>query len=94
MHLIQAKSKVASIKPLQTILRLELSAAFLLTKLAVKVLRALNLESVDIFLYTDSMDVLQWLKAHPSKWHTFVAHRCSKIHSIQDVIIQITFLSP
>ena len=81
IHLVQAKSKVAHIKPLQTIPCLELSAGFLLSKLVVKVLRALNLNKVEVFLFTDSMDVLHWLKDHPSKWPMFVAHRCSKIHA-------------
>ena len=81
VHLLQAKSKVAPIKPLMTIPKLELMAALLLARLSVKVLRALNLEKVDIFLFSDSTDVLHWLKEHPSKWPMFVANRCSKIHS-------------
>ena len=79
VHLVQAKSKVAPIKPLQTIPRLELSAAYLLTRLAVKVLRALNINNIEVFLLTDSMNVLHWLKDHPSRWPLFVAHRCSKV---------------
>ena len=43
VHLVQDKSKVAPIKPLQTLPKLELSAAFLLTRLAVEVLWAFNL---------------------------------------------------
>ena len=75
VHLVQSKSKVAPIKSLQTIPKLELSATFLLTRLAVKVLRALNLNVVDVFLFTDSMNVLRWLRDHPSKWPLFVVHR-------------------
>ena len=78
IYLVQAKSKVA---PIKTIPCLELSAAFLLSKLVVKVLRALNLNKVEVFLFTDSMDVLHWLKDHPSNWPMFVADRCSNIHS-------------
>ena len=82
IHLIQAKSKVAPIKPLLTIPKLELSAALLLTKLTVKVLKALKLTGVKVRLFTDSTDVLYWLKNHPSKWLMFIANRCSKIHTL------------
>ena len=82
IRLIQAKSKVAPIKPLLTIPKLELSAALLLVKLTVKVLKALNLNIVKINLFTDSTDVLFWLKDHPSKWPMFIANRCSKIHTL------------
>ena len=82
IHLIQAKSKVAPIKPILTIPKLELNAAHLLVKLTVKVLRALKLDSVSIYLHTDSTDVLYWLKEHPSKWERFVKHRCSAIHTL------------
>ena len=58
VHLLQAKSKVAPIKPLMTIPKLELMAALLLARLSEKVLRALNLEKIDIFLFSDSTDML------------------------------------
>ena len=66
INLIQAKSKVAQIQPLLTIPKLELCAA-LLARLNVKVLRALKLSPKNLFLFTDSMDVLHWLSDHPSK---------------------------
>ena len=80
IRLLQGKSKVSPIKPLLTIPKLELSAAFLLAKLTVKVLKSLRLPSVDVYLFTDSVDVLFWLKEHPSKWPIFVANKCSQIH--------------
>ena len=82
IRLLQGKSKVSPIKPLLTIPKLELSAASLLAKLTVKVLNSLKLPHVDIYLFTDSIDVLFWLKEHPSKWPVFVAHKCSHIHSL------------
>ena len=82
INLIAAKSKIAPIKPVLTIPKLELSAALLLSRLTVKVLKALKLQLVDIYLFTDSTDVLFWLKDHPSKWPTFVGNRCSRIHSL------------
>ena len=82
IRLLQGKSKVSPIKPLLTIPKLELSAAFLLSKLTVKVLKSLRLPSVNVFLFTDSIDVLFWLKEHPSKWPVFIANKCSQIHSL------------
>ena len=65
--LLQGKSKVSPIKPLLTFPKLELNAAFLLSKLTAKVLKSLRLPSVNIYLFSDSNNVLSWLKEHPSK---------------------------
>ena len=73
---------MAPIKPLLTIPKLEFSAALLLVKLTVKVLKALNLNLVKISLFTDSTDVLFWLQDDPSKWPMFIANRYSKIHTL------------
>ena len=78
--MVQAKSKAAPMKPLLTIPKLELSAAALLARLTVKVLRALKLPPNNLFLFTDSMDVFHWLSGHPSKWPPFIANKCSNIH--------------
>ena len=59
---MQSKSKVAPIKPILTIPKLELSAAVLLARLSAKVLKALK-----IFFFTDSTDVSHWLSDYPSK---------------------------
>ena len=81
VHLLQAKSKVAPLKPILTIPKLELNAAHLLIKFTIKVLRALKLDVVKTYLYYESTDVLSRLKEHPSKWNRFVKHRCSEIHT-------------
>lgn len=82
VSLIQAKTKVAPMKPLLTIPRLELCAASLLAKLAQKVMTAIEIENCNLHLWSDSTDVLFWLKDNPSRWPVFVANRCSKIHSM------------
>ena len=55
IRLLQGKSKVSPIKPLLTIPKLELEAAFLLSKLTAKVLKLLRLPSVNIYLFSDSI---------------------------------------
>ena len=80
--MLQAKTKVAPIKPILTIPKLELNGALLLAKLTTKVLKALKLNNVDQYMYTDSTDVLFWLSDHPSKWPMFIGNRCSQIHTL------------
>nr|XP_018900622.1 PREDICTED: uncharacterized protein LOC109032781 [Bemisia tabaci] len=78
--LLCSKSRVASLK-LLTIPRLELLAALLLARLMKRVLSAVNNHPHEIFLWSDSMDVLYWLQKPPDTWHTFVANRVSEIQA-------------
>ena len=80
--MLQAKSKISPVKPILTIPKLELNGALLLSKLTVKVLKALKLKDVDVFLFTDSTDVLFWLSDHPAKWPMYIGNRCSQIHTL------------
>ncbi|GFW00288.1 probable medium-chain specific acyl-CoA dehydrogenase, mitochondrial [Trichonephila clavipes] len=61
VRLITSKSRVAPIKSL-TIPRLELCAAVLLAKLVKRVVAALQLETAELYLWSDSMIVLAWLR--------------------------------
>ncbi|GFT59084.1 uncharacterized protein TNCV_186611 [Trichonephila clavipes] len=74
VRLITSKSRVAPIKSL-TIPRLELCAAVLLAKLVKRVVAALQLENAEIYLWSDSMIVLAWLRKEPMDLKTFVQNR-------------------
>ncbi|GFU28860.1 integrase catalytic domain-containing protein [Trichonephila clavipes] len=81
VRLITSKSRVAPIKSL-TIPRLELCATVLLAKLVKRVVAALQLETAELYLWSDSMIVLAWLRKEPMDLKTFVQNRVAKIQEL------------
>ncbi|KMQ86362.1 gag-pol protein [Lasius niger] len=79
--LLAAKSKVAPLKK-QTIPRLELAAAVLLSRLLARVRTILGLQHVPAHLWVDSSVSLAWIRGHPSQWQEFVANRVAVIQEL------------
>ena len=76
--LVTAKTKVAPIS-LQTIPRLELCAAVLLSKLLRSIMFDLQITMENVYAWSDSSIVLVWIRAAPQRLKTFVANRIINI---------------
>ena len=83
-HLIMCKNRVAPQKKL-TIPRLELMGALLLARLMAVVVAFLKHLKIDsIVYYTDSMNVLYWIRTEHRMWAVFVACRIKEINSLSN----------
>ena len=81
-RLVQSRAKLAPIKSV-SVPRLELMAAVLGKELAHKC--STVQESANIHFWTDSMNVLCWLRTASRQLHTFVANRVAKIQRATSV---------
>ena len=85
-NLIMCKNRVAPQKKL-SIPRLELMGALLLARLMAVVVAFLKHVRIDsIVYYTDSMNVLYWLRTEHRMWAVFVACRIKEINSLSNFV--------
>ena len=84
---MQAKTKVAPIKKILTISKLELCAVLLLAKLVNKINSEMKLANYTYRFWTNFNDILYWLGDHPSKWSAFIANSSSKVHELNSACV-------
>lgn len=80
-RLVMSKSRVAPIKRL-TLPSLELMGALIAARMGNNLPQALNMQSSQIRMWTDSMILLQWISSSPHRWKQFVANRVMEIQSL------------
>ena len=86
VNLLASKTRVTPVKTV-SLPRLELCAAHLgiqLLKTVIKVINLVQYKNYDIFAWSDSTIVLQWISQLPRKWTTFVANRVAQIQDVTE----------
>ena len=78
-NLVLARARVAPKAKKQTIPRLELMGALLGMRLVKKVCNALGKELKEVHFWSDSMDILCWIRNEVAHFQPFVAHRVAEI---------------
>ena len=82
-RMIASKSKVAPLTPV-TIPRLELMAAVLGLRLTQSIVKVLELNLREALFYSDSMDVLYWIRGKGRDFRSFVANRIGEVQMYTD----------
>ncbi|XP_066153278.1 uncharacterized protein [Euwallacea fornicatus] len=84
LSLVCAKTRVAPLKGV-TMPRLELSAALVAAQLCKIVVKALEIDSIATYFWSDSTIALAWIRSSSSEWKPFVSNRVAEIQDITDL---------
>lgn len=82
-RLLASKSRVAPLVPV-TVPRLELMAAVLGLRLIQTLIKVLQVAMTDVTFYSDSLDVLWWIRGYGKDFRPFVANRVGEIQMFSD----------
>ena len=82
-RLLASKSKVAPLVPV-TVPRLELMAAVTGLRLTQVIIRVLEIPMSTVTFYSDSLDVLWWIRGKEKDFRAFVANRVGEIQMYSD----------
>ena len=82
VRFVIAKARVAPLKGVWTIHRLELVAAVLACRIAKKIQETLSLDIDSVSFYSDNSSVLGWIRDRPDRWKAFVENRIREIQSL------------
>jgi len=82
-HFVCAKTKLAPLTS-TSIRRLELMAAVLAVQMSVSVVKVLEIPVTKVHFWTDSMNVLFWIRNQSRIFKPFVANRIGEIHRLTD----------
>jgi len=83
VKLLASKSRIAPIKQ-QSIARLELCAALVLSRLMAIIDDALEMKNIKKYLWSDSTIVLSWIKTESSRLKVFVGNRITEIQDLTE----------
>ncbi|XP_049286210.1 uncharacterized protein LOC125765292 [Anopheles funestus] len=81
VELLTSKSRPAPLKRV-SLARLELCAAVIGSRLCDAVVKALKLSSLEVFFWSDSTIVLDWLASPAYNWATYVANRVAHVQEL------------
>jgi len=82
-HFVCAKTKVAPLTS-TSIPLLELMAAVLAVQMSVSAVKVLEIPVTEVHFWTDSMNVLFWIRNRSRIFKPFVANRIGEIHRLTD----------